>query len=175
MADARKGLLRVRLKGSGRVLATVAEGEPFGFTDDVAVDPAGRMAYFTDASSVWHYRESRTDILEHRGRGRLLRYDFATGTTTVLLRGLQFANGVTLDPEGQFVLVAETGAYRVTRYWPAGDKAGTSDVFVDNLPRFPDNVRFAGRGRVRVALPTPRDPLLDRLPLAAAGVILSPR
>jgi len=163
VADAKKGLLRVSLKGSGRVLAETAEGEPFGFTDDVAVDAAGRVAYFSDASSVWHYQQTPSDILEHRGHGRLLRYDFASGATTVLLRGLQFANGVALDPDEQFVLVAETGAYRVTRYWLAGEKAGTSDAFVDNLPGFPDNVRFANRNRVWVALPIPRDAFLDSM------------
>lgn len=163
VADAKKGLLRVSLKGSGRVLTETADGEPFGFTDDVAVDAAGRVAYFTDASSVWHYQQTPSDILEHRGHGRLLRYDFASGATTVLLRGLQFANGVALDPDEQFVLVAETSAYRVTRYWLAGEKAGTSDVFVDDLPGFPDNVRFANRDRVWVALPIPRDAFLDSM------------
>jgi sugar lactone lactonase YvrE len=163
VADAKKGLLRVTLKGRGTVLATEAEKEPFGFPDDVAVDAAGRFVYFTDASSTWGYGRSTTDVLEHRGSGRLLRYDFTTATTTVLLHGLQFANGVALDPDEQFVLVDETGGYRVTRYWLAGAKAGTSDVFVDDLPGFPDNVRFAGRDRVWVALPSPRDPFVDRL------------
>ncbi len=173
IADATKGLLRVTIHGAGTILATAAEGERFAFCDDVAVDAAGRFAYFSDASSVWGYGKSTVDIIEHRGHGRLLRYDFASGAATVLLRGLQFANGVALDPDEQFVLVAETGAYQVTRYWLTGPRAGTSDVFVENLPGFPDNVRFAGRDRIWVALPSPRSALLDLLapyPLARTPV-----
>ena len=30
--------------------------------------------------------------------------------------------------------------YRIQKYWLKGDKAGTSEIFVENLPGFPDNV-----------------------------------
>jgi sugar lactone lactonase YvrE len=103
------------------------------------------------------------DIVEHGGRGRLVAHDPETGLTEVVLEGLQFANGVTVSPDGSFVLVAETGAYRIRRLWLAGPAAGTSDVFAENLPGFPDNINFTDRGTVWVALPSPRLTSVDLL------------
>jgi len=42
-------------------------------------------------------------------------------------------------------------------------KPGTHDVFIDNLPGFPDNLSYNDRGMFWVALAAPRDPLLDKL------------
>jgi hypothetical protein len=133
----------------------------FGFTDDVAIDAPGHFAYFSDASSRWGYGHDGEAIIEHGGDGRLLRYDFQTGKTSVLLDKLEFANGVTLGPDDAYVLVNETGAYRIGRYWLTGPKAGTHDLFIDNLPGLPDNLAFNGRDRFWVALYAPRNTLLD--------------
>lgn len=164
VADARRGLLRVNA-ADGRValLADRAEGLAFGFADDLDVSADGRFVYFSDASSRWHVGEDHLDIIEHGGHGRLLRHDLASGDTTVLMRGLQFANGVTLGPRDAYVLVTETGGYRVHRHWLAGPRAGQSEVWLDNLPGFPDNIRFNGRDRFWLAVPTPRNALLDAL------------
>jgi sugar lactone lactonase YvrE len=81
----------------------------------------------------------------------------------VLLDGLQFANGVALGPGESFVAVAESGAYRLTRLWLAGDRVGQRDVLADNLPGFPDNLAAGSSGLIWVALGAPRKPLLDRL------------
>lgn len=161
IADAVKGLLALDTQGQLSTLATSANGLPFGFTDDVAVDAAGRYAYFSDASSRWGYGEDGEAVIEHSGDGRLLRYDFQNGRTEQLLDGLEFANGVALGPEEAYVLVNETGAYRISRYWLSGARAGTHDVFVDNLPGLPDNLSFNGQGRFWVALYAPRNALLD--------------
>ena len=48
---------------------------------------------------------------------RLLKYDLRTKKVTVLLRGLSFSNVVALNREKDFVLIAETTAAKVTRYW----------------------------------------------------------
>jgi len=162
IADGVKGLLSLDAQGQLIPLTTTAGGVPFGFTDDVAIDTEGHFAYFSDASSRWGYGKDGDAIIEHGGDGRLLRYDFQTGKTTVLLDKLEFANGVTLGPADSFVLVNETGAYRISRYWLTGPKAGTHDLFIDNLPGLPDNLAFNGRDRFWVALYAPRNGLLDR-------------
>jgi len=54
------------------------------------------------------------------------------------------------------VLVNETYRYRIQRYWLKGDKAGTHDLFADNLPGMPDNLQGDRAGTFWVALPTPR-------------------
>lgn len=174
VCDTRLGLLRVTPDGKVRHIADQAEGLRFGFADDLDVDREGRHVYFSDASSKWHYNEDMLDLIEHGGHGRLIRCDLATGATTVLMRGLQFANGVTLGPDDAYVLVTETGHYRVHRYWLKGARAGTHEVFIDNLPGFPDNIRFNGRDRFWLAIPVPRDPLLDflaPLPLLRFGLL----
>jgi sugar lactone lactonase YvrE len=161
IADAVKGLLSLDAQGRLVPLATQAEGVPFGFTDDVTIDKPGHFAYFSDASSRFGYGHDGEAIIEHGGDGRLLRYDFQTGKTSVLLDKLEFANGVTLGPEDAYVLVNETGAYRISRYWLSGPKAGTHDLFIDNLPGMPDNLSFNGHERFWVALYAPRNALLD--------------
>lgn len=162
IADAVKGLLSLDAQGRLVALTTSADGVPLGFTDDVVIDKPGHYAYFSDASRRFGYGEDLDAIIEHGGDGRLLRYDFQTGKTTMLLDKLEFANGVTLGPDDAFVLVNETGAYRITRYWLSGSKAGTHDLFIDNLPGLPDNLAFNGRDRFWVALYTPRNALLDK-------------
>jgi sugar lactone lactonase YvrE len=161
IADARRGLLQLDGKEL-RVLATEADGVPFGFTDDVDVAGDGKV-YFSDASHKFGYGRHMIDILEHGPNGRLLEYDPATGKARTLLGGLSFANGVALGPDDAYLLVNETSKYRVLRYWLKGDKAGTHEVFIDNLPGFPDNITFNGRDRFWLAIFAPRDALLDSL------------
>jgi sugar lactone lactonase YvrE len=161
IADAVKGLLSLDAQGRLVAMTTEADGVPFGFTDDVAIDKPGHFAYFSDASRRFGYGSDGEAIIEHGGDGRLLRYDFQTGKTSVLLDKLEFANGVTLGPQDAYVLVNETGAYRISRYWLTGPKAGTHDVFIDNLPGLPDNLSFNGHDRFWVALYAPRNALLD--------------
>jgi sugar lactone lactonase YvrE len=162
IADAVKGLLSLDAQGRLVALTTSANGVAFGFTDDVVIDKPGHYAYFSDASSRFGYGKDLDAIIEHGGDGRLLRYDFQTGKTSVLLDKLEFANGVTLGPDDAFVLVNETGAYRISRYWLSGPNAGSHDLFIDNLPGLPDNLAFNGRDRFWVALYAPRNALLDK-------------
>lgn len=163
VCDAELGLLKVSMDGRIRLLADEAEGVRFGLADDLDVDSEGRYVFFSDASSRWPLAQNHLDLVEHGGHGRLLCYELSTGSTRVLMRGLQFANGVTLGPDDAHVLVVETGMYRVHRYWLKGERAGQHEVWLDNLPGFPDNVRFNGRDRFWVAIPTPRNSLLDLL------------
>lgn len=162
IADAKRGLLRLAPDGQFTTVSTFVDGVQLGFADDLAIDARGRVL-LSDASWKFGYGEHVDDALEHGGRGRLLLVDPASGDGATLMANLQFANGVTLGPDGQYVLVNETTAYRIRRYWLAGEKAGTSDVFAENLPGFPDNLAFNGRDRFWVALYGPRDALLDTL------------
>lgn len=163
ICDAVRGLLHRDPSGALRAVATAHAGVPLGFPDDVDVGPDGTV-YFTDASSKFRLHHDREDILEHGGHGRLLAYDPSTGRTEILLSGLQFANGVAVSGDGTYVLVNETGAYRITRYWIAGPRRGTSQVFAENLPGLPDNVTWsAERKEFWVALYSPRVAALDAL------------
>ncbi len=162
-ADAVKGLVQIHADGRVQVLSTTADGVPFKFVDDVDAYPGEPYVYFSDASSRFGVHEVMPDFLEHGDTGRILRYNMDTGETTVLMRGLHFANGVAVGPNAEYLLVNETAEYRVWRHWLKGDKAGTSEVLIENLPGFPDNVSFNGRDRIWVALYAPRTADLDAL------------
>ena len=162
VADAYKGLLSIDAAGKIAVLATGAEDTPFRFTDHLDIASDG-MIYFTDASFKYFQTEYLYDLLESRPNGRFLRYDPKTKTTDVLLRDLYFSNGVALSQNEDFVLVNETYRYRIKRYWLKGPKAGTSDIFIDNLPGFPDNITANRKGTFWLALFTVRNDQMDRM------------
>ena len=160
VADRDRGLLAVDSDGEITVLSTGAGDIPFAFADDLDIASDGRI-YFSDASSK--YSDYLYDLLEARPWGRLLRFDPQTGETEELLDGLYFANGIALSQNEDFVLVNETYRYRIRRYWLTGPKAGTDDVFLDNLPGFPDGVSSNRRGTFWIALFTVRNPRADAL------------
>lgn len=160
VCDADRGLLRVDPSNGGvDVLVDQIAGARMLFCNNAAV-ASDDAVYFSDSSRRFGLAHWRAEIFEHSCTGRLLRRD-PDGTVDVLLDGLAFANGVALAADESYVAVAETSAYRVTRYWLAGPNAGTSDVLVDNLPGFPDNLSTGGDGLVWIALASPRNALLD--------------
>jgi sugar lactone lactonase YvrE len=162
VADADRGLLSVSPQGEVKVLATEHDGRPFRLTDDLDIAADGTI-YFSDASHKFGIAEFHLDALEHGANGRLLAYDPASGETRLLLDGLHFANGVAVSPGQDYVLVAETTAFRIRRYWLAGERAGQSDFFAENLPGYPDNLTATPDGRYWVALPSVRNPDYERL------------
>lgn len=173
VADAWKGLLSISPDGMVTVLSTEEGGVPFAFTDDLDIAGDGKI-YFSDASDTYGQPDYRLDLLEAQGHGRLLVFDPATGETTKLLGGLYFANGIALSQNDDFVLVNETGRYRVTRYWLKGEKAGEHDVFIDNLPGFPDGISANRKGVFWLAIPSPRNPMMDKIhPLPWAKKLVS--
>lgn len=160
VADANKGLLSIDPSGKIVALSTEAEGAPLKFTDHLDIASDG-MIYFTDASYKYSQSEYLYDLLESRPNGRFLRYDPFTRNTVVLLRDLYFSNGVALSRNEDFVLINETYRYRIQRYWLKGPKAGTADIFMDNLPGFPDNITSNRKGTFWLALFTIRNDRMD--------------
>jgi sugar lactone lactonase YvrE len=151
VADATMGLISVDMNGTVSILTNQVDGVPINFADDLAIASDGKI-YFSDASTKFPNSEYRADFFEHRPNGRLLVYDPQTANTSVLLDGLYFPNGVALGPDESFLLFCETSKYRVQKYWLKGDQAGQVDVFIDNLPGFPDNITFNGTDTYWLAL-----------------------
>jgi sugar lactone lactonase YvrE len=162
VADAVRGLLSISPTGEVSVLATGVGDRPFGFLDDLDLGPDGTI-YMSDASTRFGYGEHRLAILEHGGDGQLLAWNPVTRAVYVLRDGLQFPNGIVVEPSGESLLFAETGAYRISRYWLEGERAGTTEIFAENLPGFPDNISRTEDGRIWVPLSSPRHPLADLL------------
>jgi sugar lactone lactonase YvrE len=155
-----KGLLSVGRDGAAQTLTDSVNGQKFKSTNELDIAADGAV-YFTETSTRWPIEQFRNALFEHLPDGRLLAYEPQTRQTRVVLDGLYFANGVAVSPDQSFVLVAETGAYRIRRVWLAGDKKGRNEIFADNLPGFPDNLSATADGRFWVAYPTPRNSQLD--------------
>lgn len=161
VCDAVRGLLAVDLRAKAvSVVVDAAEGAPFRSVNDIAIDQRG-VVYFTDASAVWRADQLLEDVLDQRPSGRVLRYEPTTKTTTVLARELAGASGLVLAGDEQSLLVAEAGRYRLWRVWLEGDRKNIKEVFVENLPGFPDNLAISPRGTVWVPLSSTRKRLLD--------------
>jgi strictosidine synthase len=161
VCDSERGVLRVDDGGGVEVLADTAAGQRLLATNNAAVARDGTV-YFTDSSARFPMAEHRRDLLEHSGTGRLLRLDPATGATDLVADGLYFANGVGLAADESFVLVVETGAYRIQQIVLTGPDAGAKRIFCDNLPGIPDNMASqSAAGIFWVALYSPRMRLLD--------------
>ncbi|MGY2067485.1 SMP-30/gluconolactonase/LRE family protein [Blastococcus sp. SYSU DS0619] len=149
------GLLAVSLvDGAVRTLVDRVDGVRLAAVNNAAVAADGTI-YFTDSSQRFRIPEWRADLVRRTASGRLFRRT-PDGAVTELLGGLEFANGVALAADESWVAVAETGAARVRRVWLTGARAGTAEVFVDDLPGHPDNIALGSDGLVWITLPSPR-------------------
>lgn len=169
VANAYLGLQRVMPDRTVEILSDTVNGKSILYADDVAVAANGKI-YFSDASSKFgaqanggSFAASLLDILEHGGNGRVLEYDPANKTTRIIIDGLNFANGVAVSADQQYLLINETGSYRVWRYFLDGPRTGESEIVIDNLPGFPDNINNGLNDRFWIGLVSPRDQTLDQL------------
>jgi sugar lactone lactonase YvrE len=178
VADAILGLLSVGADGKITVLTDRIDGDPIRFADAVVIAPDGRM-YFTDATrrfaaaTYGTFEGSVLDILEHSCTGRVLEYDPATSTTSLVIGGLCFPNGVALSRDGRHLFVVETGEYRIWKQeaaargldsrsvLAAGDPRAR--VIASNLPGFPDNLTRGADGRLWTGLTKPRSDTIDAM------------
>jgi sugar lactone lactonase YvrE len=177
-ADAMRGLLRINPQGEVTLLADQMDGQAIVYADAVVVSRAAgapERFFVSDASQrfgakAWggSFEASVLDILEQAATGRVLVHDPATGQTQEVVRGLSFANGVTLSADEQTLFVAETGRYRIWAV-PASARnldlsqgpAGGAKILFDNLPGYPDNLMRGFDGRIWVGLTKPRSPVVD--------------
>ena len=161
VTDSERGLLSVAPDGEVTVLADSVNGTPITYADELDISSDGTI-YFSDASTEFE-RGFPFDMLEARPHGRLLSYDPRTGSTEILAEDLYFANGVSLTPEEDSVLVVESFRYRITRLWIEGPRAGEREVFADNLVGIPDNLHRAPDGTYWVAANNIRPAIIDRM------------
>ncbi|KAL4385871.1 hypothetical protein GQ457_09G022740 [Hibiscus cannabinus] len=137
--------------GLATQLVTEVEDQPLYFTNDMDIDEIHDVIYFTDTSSVFRRRQFLPSVLSNDKTGRLLKYNKSSKEVKVLLRGLAFANGVSLSKDRSFLLVAESTNCRILRLWLRGPNAGNVDVFAE-LPGYPDNIRRNNNGEFWVGL-----------------------
>eukprot|EP00253_Pinus_taeda_P007581 PITA_07581 len=107
------------------LLASEVDGIPIRLANAV-VEASDVNVYFSDASTKFGADRFFLDLLEAKPHGRLLKYDPITKKTTVLLDGLGF---------------------RYLKHWIKGEKLGSTEISIENLPGGPDNINIATDGQ----------------------------
>jgi len=159
------GLVKINPdKSIDTLLTRTPNGEPIRMGTGLKIASNG-IIYFVNMSST-----NRTTlkyinklILEMKPTGGVYSYNPSTAETTVLSEGNYFGNGLELSEEEDFILVSETSRYRILRYWIQGENKGKSEVFLDNLAGFPNNISINKNGNFWVGFTTKRNDQLDKI------------
>jgi sugar lactone lactonase YvrE len=162
VCDAHRGLLRVDpVTGGVEAVSDRVDGVRMVFCNNAAIASDGTV-WFSDSSTSYGIERWRSDIVMATRTGRLLRRD-PDGATTTVIDGLDFANGVALAADESYVAVAESGGCTVVRHWLTGERAGTRDLLVPELPGYPDNIARGSDGLVWVTIASPPNALATRI------------
>lgn len=152
---------KISSQGEVEQLLDSIDGRRFRFLNDVAIARDNRL-FFSESTSRWGLADNKRAMLEHGGDGGVFVRN-PDGEILQLLDALEFANGVVLSADESYLMVAETGAYRVTRLWLDGPRKGQREVLLDNLPGFPGDLSMAPDGSFWCSFFSPRKALLDKL------------
>jgi len=57
-----------------------------------------------------------------------------------------------MSPDGEYLLLCETGRARLHKYYLKGERAGQHEILTDSLPGLPDNIKLNDRGNYYVGL-----------------------
>jgi len=167
-ADAKGGrLMKISTKDASiEVLADSYQGKKFNFLNDVAIPKDAKKIYLSSSAYSLGYSPSNNVelIFRHPHEGAVFSYDTETKALSLLIEGLDFANGICLSHDESFLLVSDMGSYNIIRFWLKGEKKGTFEIFAENLPGWADNIDRAEApwdGHYWVAIHTLRNSLLD--------------
>ena len=145
---------------TNRSYSSINDDSRLRLADDLDITDDGRI-FFSEATVRFEMHEWATDGLEARGNGRIICFDTNTGKTHTVIRDLKFPNGVCIASDGQSFLFAETWGCSVKRHWFDGPKKGKTEIVLDNLPGFPDNINNSSDGHYWMSLVGMRCPALD--------------
>lgn len=169
VANAYLGLQRVDVHGNVASILDSVNGSTPVYPNNLAIATDGKI-YFTEASSKFGadqyrgtYNASLLDVMEHGGHGGVFVFDPVTGMSEQILDNLNYANGIAISEDNSFIVIAETSSYRVLKHWLGGPRQGTTEVLLDNLPGFPDNLKTGKVGRFWMGFAAPRNDLLDQI------------
>lgn len=190
ICDSSKGLIKVEVKTKRmEILSTLVSetsskepGTPVVYANDLDIAKDG-VVYFSDSTIIpvvmgsggW-FDSLRTyilTVLHGKPTGRLLSYNPETRETLVLESGIWFANGVALSQDESFILVAETPSFKVYKYYLKGSKAGQKEIFINELPGYPDGISRASDGSFWISIVAPPSPLTTFIPYRGARVLIA--
>ena len=145
---------------TNRSYSSINDDSRLRLADDLDITDDGRI-FFSEATVRFEMHEWATDGLEARGNGRIICFDTNTGKTHTVIRDLKFPNGVCIASDGISFLFAETWGCSVKRHWFDGPKKGKTEIVLENLPGFPDNINNSSDGNYWMSLVGMRCPALD--------------
>lgn len=145
---------------TNRSYSSINDDSRLRLADDLDITDGG-LIFFSEATVRFEMHEWATDGLEARGNGRIICFDTNTGKTHTVIRGLKFPNGVCIASDGISFLFAETWNCSVKRHWFDGPKKGTTEIVMENMPGFPDNINNSSDGHYWMSFVGMRNPALD--------------
>ncbi len=159
----KQGLISISPEKKVEVLANKDENnKPFLIPNGLDIASDGKI-YFSNTSnkSAYNVKFGRKLILEMIPDGGLYCYDPITKKVKTLIDGTYFGNGVVISKDEDYLLMTETEKYRILKYWLKGEKAGQSEIFMDNLPGFPNGISIRNDGSYWLGFSTKRNDALD--------------
>lgn len=163
IADSFRGVMRWTGPGTLESVVVEIDGTPVVYANQIDLARDGTI-YFSNSSDRFDPETmggtkptSVLTIWEQSDTGYVARRT-PDGRVEKIAEGFVYTNGIALSPDEDYLLIAETGRARVHRLWLTGAKAGTREVFLDNLPGYPDNLEAQGDGTYWLAFASPRVP-----------------
>lgn len=159
------GLVKINADKSIDTLMTeTPEGAPIRMGTGLKIAKNG-LIYFVNMSSTHKTSMKYINklILEMKPTGGVYSYNPKTKKSQTISQGNYFGNGLEISTNQDFILVSETSRYRIVKYWIAGEKKGTSEVFMDNLAGFPNNISRSETGDFWIGFTTKRNDQLDKI------------
>ncbi|CAM1356903.1 SMP-30/gluconolactonase/LRE family protein [Tenacibaculum halocynthiae] len=163
--DLKRGLISIDKKGQITTLAKEDEkGNKFLIPNDVDIASDGIIYFSNTSSKISFSRKNIWKILmEVKPDGGLYSFNPITKNVTTLIDGSYFGNGVAVSENDEFVLMVDLTKYRIIRYWLKGDNKGKTDIFLENLPGFPNGISRRKDGSFWLGFSTKRDDMLDKI------------
>jgi len=158
LCDAYYGLYRVDLNKGGEIVPlvpanVVIDGKRNLITNSLAISKDGKTIYYTVSSTNFVLHNGMYESLTSPS-GRVLKYDVYGNISKVIMDEISFANGIALAPNEEYFIVAETGDFKLWKYWLKGDKRGQKEIFVQT-PGYPDNIKLSPEGNFIVGIVLP--------------------
>ncbi|MFD2033572.1 SMP-30/gluconolactonase/LRE family protein [Belliella marina] len=161
----KEGLISISPEKTVSILTDQDEnGNRFYIPNGLDIASDGKI-YFSNTSEISAYtiKYGRKLILEMVPRGALYCYDPGSESIETLINGTYFGNGVVLSKDESYLLMVETTKYRILKYWLKGDKQGSVETFMDNLPGFPNGISIRENGTFWLGFTTKRNDALDKI------------
>ena len=161
----KQGLISISPQKVVTVLANKDDkGRSFLIPNGLDIDSKQNI-YFTNTSfeSPYNIKYGRKLILEMRPNGGLYQYNPSTKAIKTLIDGTYFGNGVVVSKDETYLLMVETTKYRLLKYWLKGEKAGKTEIFMDNLHGFPNGISICEDGTFWLGFTTKRNDALDKI------------